>query len=472
MGGKTGGSANLLSIPKGGGALHGIGETFSADLHTGTANFSIPIGLPPGRNGFAPKISLRYSSGNGNGPFGLGWELDVPGVTRKTAKGVPSYDDSSDIFLLSGAEDLVPVERKESSTRYRPRTEGLFARITHHREVQLTGFDDYWEVKAKDGLVSVYGKPALPDGEPATVADPADRDNRIFAWKLTQTSDTFGNRIIYEYERDTARIGPRRWDQLYLNRIRYIDFDHAGAAKFLVSVTFVYDGDGALNASERPDAFSEYRPGFEVRTRRRCRRIEVRTHPDRDILVRTYNFSYLDEEVSASGMPLNGISLLSRIEVVGHDETQPPPTQALPPLVFDYTKFEPARRKFEVVTGDELPPSSLAHPDIEFVDLFGSGLPDLLEMNDVVRYWRNLGNGQFSLPRTMNSAPAGVKLADPGVQLIGQRTEIELAEALGHFGDARRGRYVRSLHNDRAVQEQVGHHRVNVVKEPIERGIP
>src|SRR5207248_4634135 len=30
------------------------------DLHTGTANFSVPIGLPPGRNGFAPKISLRY----------------------------------------------------------------------------------------------------------------------------------------------------------------------------------------------------------------------------------------------------------------------------------------------------------------------------------------------------------------------------------------------------------------------------
>jgi hypothetical protein len=36
----------LLSPPKGGGALRGIGETFSPDLHTGTGNFSVPITLP------------------------------------------------------------------------------------------------------------------------------------------------------------------------------------------------------------------------------------------------------------------------------------------------------------------------------------------------------------------------------------------------------------------------------------------
>jgi hypothetical protein len=143
VGGKTGGPANLLSVPKGGGALHGIGETFAADLHLGTANFSAPIGLPPGRNGFASKISLCYSSGNGNGPFGLGWELDVPGVTGKAAKGVPRYDDSSDVFLLYGAEDLVPVRRNENSTRSRTCTEKLFARNTHYRQVQAAGVDDY-----------------------------------------------------------------------------------------------------------------------------------------------------------------------------------------------------------------------------------------------------------------------------------------------------------------------------------------
>lgn len=60
-------TGNLISLPKGGGALHGIGEKFSANLFTGTGNFTVPIALTPGRNGFQPDISLVYSTGNGNG---------------------------------------------------------------------------------------------------------------------------------------------------------------------------------------------------------------------------------------------------------------------------------------------------------------------------------------------------------------------------------------------------------------------
>src|SRR5437773_12546932 len=98
----------ILSLPKGGGALSGIGEKFAPDLHTGTGNFTVPIALPPGRNGFQPQLSLAYSTGSGNGSFGMGWALSIPGVTRKTSKGVPIYDDAKDVFILSGAEDLVP----------------------------------------------------------------------------------------------------------------------------------------------------------------------------------------------------------------------------------------------------------------------------------------------------------------------------------------------------------------------------
>jgi Salmonella virulence plasmid 65kDa B protein len=79
--------------------MQGIGEKFSPDLHAGTGNFTVPISLPPGRNGFQPQLSLVYSTGNGNGPFGLGWNLSVPGVSRKTSSGVPRYDDSLDTFI-------------------------------------------------------------------------------------------------------------------------------------------------------------------------------------------------------------------------------------------------------------------------------------------------------------------------------------------------------------------------------------
>ena len=35
----------------------------------------------------------------------------MPSITRKTSKGLPRYDDAadSDVFILSGAEDLVPL---------------------------------------------------------------------------------------------------------------------------------------------------------------------------------------------------------------------------------------------------------------------------------------------------------------------------------------------------------------------------
>jgi hypothetical protein len=124
----------IISLPKGGGALRGIGEKFAPDLQTGTGNFSVPIELPPGRNGFQPQLALAYSTGNPNSAFGLGWGLTVPGIQRKTSKGVPRYDDARDSFVLSGAEDLVRVPGgPPGTTRYRPRTEGLFARILHHR---------------------------------------------------------------------------------------------------------------------------------------------------------------------------------------------------------------------------------------------------------------------------------------------------------------------------------------------------
>src|SRR3989337_520469 len=109
-------AAPSISLPKGGGAIRGIGEKFAANPVTGTGSMSIPIAASPGRSGFGPQLSLSYDSGAGNGPFGLGWNLPLPSITRKTDKGLPQYFDSleSDVFILSGAEDLVPVLAEES----------------------------------------------------------------------------------------------------------------------------------------------------------------------------------------------------------------------------------------------------------------------------------------------------------------------------------------------------------------------
>ena len=144
------------SLPKGGGAMRGIGEKFASNPVTGSGSMSVPIAFSPGRGGFGPQLALSYDSGAGQSVYGLGWNLAVPNISRKTDKGLPRYQDvdESDVFLISGAEDLVPVLEDITSQRiiertqlfntnynvhlYRPRVEGLFARIE-----RWTGISDW-----------------------------------------------------------------------------------------------------------------------------------------------------------------------------------------------------------------------------------------------------------------------------------------------------------------------------------------
>jgi hypothetical protein len=116
--------APSISLPKGGGAIRGIGEKFAANPVTGTGSMTVPIATSPGRSGFGPQLALSYDSGAGNGPFGFGWSLSLPSITRKTDKGLPQYHDAveSDVFILSGAEDLVPVLDGDSARWKKTRT--------------------------------------------------------------------------------------------------------------------------------------------------------------------------------------------------------------------------------------------------------------------------------------------------------------------------------------------------------------
>src|SRR5579864_2359493 len=107
-------AAPQLTLPKGGGAVRGIGEKFAANPVTGTGSLTVPIVVSRGRSDFGPQLNLSYDSGSGNGPFGMGWSLSLPAITRRTDKGLPQYRDAdeSDVFLLSGAEDLVSAYKK------------------------------------------------------------------------------------------------------------------------------------------------------------------------------------------------------------------------------------------------------------------------------------------------------------------------------------------------------------------------
>lgn len=240
----TGAPAPLVatpSLPKGGGAIQGIGEKFQANPVTGTASLTVPIPVTPGRGGFGPQLSLAYDSGAGNGPFGHGWSLSVPAITRKTVRGLPRYadHDESDVFVLAGAEDLVPRvvdgtrdrrllqwgPNRYRVDRYLPRVEGLYARI--ERWTRLSDDLAHWRLTTRDNVTSLYGLT-----EEARIAEPG-RPRHAFSWLLQWTWDGRGHAAAYSYKsEDTAGVGglheAQRLDgrspftNRYLKRIRYV----------------------------------------------------------------------------------------------------------------------------------------------------------------------------------------------------------------------------------------------------------
>ena len=206
-----------MSLPKGGGAIKGIGEKFAANPVTGTGSLSIPLPLSSGRSGFTPALTLSYDSGAGNGPYGFGWSVGYPSITRRTDRGLPRYLDNqeSDVFILSGAEDLVPVVNADGSrfeeqregyrvTRYRPRIEGLFARIEHWTNVNDPS-DTVWRSISRDNVTTFYGKTAA-----SRIADPAD-PTRIFTWLLCESFDDKATLPFMNTQPKTAAMWTPAW---------------------------------------------------------------------------------------------------------------------------------------------------------------------------------------------------------------------------------------------------------------------
>jgi len=431
-------SVPSVSLPTGGGAVKGIGEKFDVNPATGTGSISIPLTTSPGRSGYGPQLSLSYSSGAGNGIFGLGWNLSIPQITRKTDKGLPLYLDctESDVFLLSGAEDLVPVVDKNCTDecagdqlenvrvvdgskyqvdRYRPRIEGLFARI--ERWTNVNDRDDvHWRSYTKTNDLTIYGK----DFE-SRIADPED-PTRVFSWLICESRDTKGNFIAYEYKcEDGAGVDlcnvhernrgethdPRRTTNRYIKRIRYGNrepaLDECGnrphfldgkSLDWMFEVVFDYGEHDSESPTPdeksdwlfREDTFSSYRSRFEVRTTRRCQRVLMFHHfadeegVGKDCLVRSTDFEYdAADLVAEQAEPV--YSRISSVRQAGYKRKSCGGyiRRTLPPLEFEYSR-PIVQDKIESVDSKSTQnlPVGLDGSSYRWVDLHGEGISGIL----------------------------------------------------------------------------------------------
>jgi RHS repeat-associated protein len=416
-------SAPQLSLPKGGGAIRGIGEKFAANPVTGTWTMSVPIIVSPGRSGFQPQLQLSYDSGAGNGIFGLGWRLSLSSISRKTDKGLPRYDDTSesDVFILSDSEDLVPELTADNKTRneqprdgyvvlrYRPRVEGLFSRIERWRN-PLDASDTFWRAISRDNVTTVYGRTTE-----SRVFDPTD-PGRIFSWLICESYDDKGNTIVYSYKpEDDTNIDPTLASEHYrsidanrhLKFIRYgnqqsrLSSTAPGQPTWLFEVVFDYgehddvdprpDDAGAWQL--RRDPFSTYRAGFEIRTYRLCRRVLMFHHFEdedigRDCLVRSTNFSYRALTDSATSLMVSATQTGYQRTTNGNGYL----LKSLPPLQFEYTEaaIDDRIRDVDAESLENLP-IGLDGGAYQWIDLDGEGVSGIFtEQADAWFYKRNL----------------------------------------------------------------------------------
>lgn len=477
-----------VSLPKGGGAIKGMGEKFAANPVTGTGSMSVPIATSPGRSGFGPQISLSYDSGSGNGTFGFGWSLSLPSMTRKTDKGLPRYDDAteSDVFILSGAEDLVPVLVQNAEgrwhseslpdrtvngktyaiKRYRPRIEGLFARIERWTNI-ADATDVHWCSISKDNILTLYGQDAN-----SRIVDPED-PRRIFSWLICETRDDKGNAILYTYKLEDGmgvdlglahernrgdRTDPRRTANRYLKRIRHGNrislLDANGhrphflaqsaidSAGWMFEVVFDYGEHDAKAPTfgdlgdwdYRHDPFSSYRAGFEVRTTRLCQRVLMFHHiPDLpngtkgyDGLVRSTDFTYAYEK-NPQDVRNPVYSFLVSVTQSGYqrDGKGGYLQKSLPPLEFTYSQpdIDETVRQVDRASLENLP-EGLDGSRYQWVDLDGEGLSGILtEQGNGWFYKRNLS--------PINEVQAGGKQQVEAKFAAVQRVASKPASGLG-----------------------------------------
>jgi len=437
----------FLGTPSGGGAIKGMGDTFNPDAFTGVNTISFPISVSQCRD-VTPGLVLNYATSGGNGPYGLGCSIGLPRISRRADKHIPRYDDA-DEYVAAGGEVLVPWLAK---------TDGVWQPIVHRRTgpdgdyrvalyrtreagaptryecwQRLSDGDQHWRTVDTSNTVTVLGTSGA-----TRIMDPANPAD-VFAWLIESSVNDRGDSVLYGYKAEDAvgipplpsNAGRDDRAERYIERIRYGAYESDGATAYAFEIVFDY-GEHDLSPGNpdpyvparpwpaRPDPFSSYRSGFEIRTNRLCHGVMV-----------FHNVPELGSKPCLAGVNQldyvlqDGVSLLSRVDYRGTRRRDDGlyDTLSMPGVSLAYQPFAPAGQVFvPIVLRSGQLPFELGSAPLVTADLDGEGLPGLLfSTGSACLFWRNQGNASFAPPLTPDSMPAQRNVS------TGRETLIDLA---------------------------------------------
>lgn len=234
--------------------LAGISASLQPDLFTGILTGSIPIEVPPGRNGMQPNLVLSYASSGGNGWVGMGWKLEMGTIERQTRWGVlyqPTAQEELDgkvytINLNGVSADL--VQDATDPLLYHEKIKNSFLRIKKLSADGTTG----WEITDTKGTKYKFGTGATTRVQ-GTVGS---LGTQIFKWCLERVEDRDGNYMTMTYTSDQGQ-----------NYLSQIDYAENGATAPTNQVKFYVEN--------RTDAPVMYTSNFSITTAKRLKTIEV-----------------------------------------------------------------------------------------------------------------------------------------------------------------------------------------------------
>jgi hypothetical protein len=204
--------------------------------NTGAASTSIPIVVPPGRNGIAPNLALTYNSSAGNGQIGVGWSLDVGSIQRNAKNGL-CYTCNDYVASINGSSSELVRRNDWDYTGAECYGEKIERSFSKYCKIFAS---DSWVVTTKNGTKYYYGSDA--DGE--NVARQWFSSYGTYKWCLVRVQDTNSNYMTFSYSNIIN-------GEKYLEGIQYTgNYPSLSPSN---SVQFEYDND-----YERADTTPSY----------------------------------------------------------------------------------------------------------------------------------------------------------------------------------------------------------------------